>query len=60
MNDDLAEDGTSAEVSGGFRFSSNFFVGRWKVIRAERLQAWMDSNMAIGSASDLEAEEYDD
>ncbi len=60
MNDDLAENGTLGEVSGGLRFSANFFVGRWQVIRAERLQAWMDSNRAIGSASNLEGEEYDD
>ncbi len=59
MNDDLAENGTLGEVSGWPRCSSNFFAGRWQVIRGDWLQAWMDSNRAIGTAPELEGERHD-
>jgi hypothetical protein len=59
MNDDLVENRTLGEVSGWLRFSSNFFVGCRQVIRADWLQAWMDSNRAIGTAPEFEGERHD-
>jgi len=59
MNDDLSENGTFGEVSGRSRSSSISLVGRWQIIRGEWLLAWMDSNRAIGTAPELEAEAHD-
>jgi hypothetical protein len=59
MNDDLTENGRSGKSPadpGAHRFC---LVGRWQGIRDEWLQAWMDSNRAIGTQPELEAEGHD-